>query len=234
MKNSIKSPQATRLFYSRPEIANGYDKQRFGGASGEWVNGREIENVLALIPTFNRALDLGCGTGRLTRMLAGRGPTVGADASFAMLQQAAKTSDASLAQADAFALPFAASSFDAIVALRVVFHFAQVEALLCEMGRLLQPGGSAVFDTYQWSPRALLPLDAARWGGGVYIHPPGQIERAALAAGLQVTARVTCFLFSPYVYRRLPLPVVRMLGRIEPGFPERLRARVFWRLTRVA
>lgn len=207
---------------------------RFGGASGAWVNAREIELVLSLLPPFQRALDLACGTGRLTQVLAQRGCAIGLDASRAMLTEARRESHLALAQGDAFALPFADASFDAVVALRVLFHFADVESLLREAARVVTTRGVIVFDTYVWSPRAWLPLDPARWGGGVFVHPPAQIERVAAGLGWQVARREFCFLFSPYVYRRLPLAVVRELARIETRLPARWRARVFWKLERAS
>ena len=203
---------------------------RFGGASGAWVNAREIELVLALLQPFQRALDLGCGTGRLTQILAQRGSTIGLDASRAMLEEAQRENRLALAQGDAFELPFADASFDAVAALRVVFHFADVEALLRQIARVVAPRGVFVFDTYLWSPRAWLPLDPACWGGGVFVHPPARVEQIAARLGWHVVERESCFLFSPYVYRRLPLAVVRGLARLETRVPTRLRARVFWKL----
>lgn len=229
-----KSSQAKRAFYAQPQIASDYNALRFGGASGAWVNAREIELVLSLLPAFQRALDLGCGTGRLTQVLAQRGRAIGIDAARAMLTEAQRANRLTLAQGNAFALPFADASFDAVVALRVVFHLADVESLLREGARVVAPRGVFVFDTYLWSPRAWLPLDAARWGGGVFAHPPARIEAMAARSGWQVARREFCFLFSPYLYRRLPLAVVRVLARIEPRVPARFRARVFWKLARVS
>lgn len=209
-----------------------YDELRFGGASGAWVNAREIELVRALLPPFRRALDLGCGTGRLTRALAQYGRVVGIDASRAMLAQAQRENVLALAQGDAFALPFADASFDAVVALRVVFHFADLEAVLSQVARVVAPRGVFVLDTYLWSPRAWLSLDPARWGGGVFVHSPARVEKAAARVGWQIARREFCFLFSPYIYRRLPLAIVQLLTRIETRVPMRFRARVFWKLER--
>lgn len=227
-----KSSQAKRAFYAQPQIASDYDELRFGGASGAWVNAREIELVLALLPPFQRVLDLGCGTGRLTQVLAPRGRAIGMDTSRAMLMEAQRAHRLVLTQGDAFALPFADASFDAVVALRVVFHFADVEMLLRQVARVVAPRGVFVFDTYVWSLRAWVPLEPARWGGGVFLHPPARIEEMAARTGWQVVRREFSFLFSPYIYRRLPLAVVHWLARIEPRVPAHWRARVFWQLER--
>lgn len=232
MNDSSKPSPSKREFYAQPDIVRAYDDLRFGSASGAWVNARELELVQALLPPFQRALDLGCGTGRLTRTLAPRGQVIGVDAARAMLTEAQKENRLALVQGDAFALPFADASFDALIALRVVFHFAAVVSLLREMARVVTPRGALVFDTYRWSPRAWLPFDAARWGGGVFVHPPAQIEKCARRLGWRIAQREFCFLFSPYLYRRLPLAIVQMLARVEPRVPARLRARVFWQLTR--
>lgn len=229
-----ESARTKRDFYAQPRVARAYDDLRFGGASGAWVNAREIELMFALLPPFRRALDLACGTGRVARALTARGVVVGVDSSRAMLEQARRDAVWSLAQGDAFALPFADASFDAVVALRFAFHFADLTVFLREMARVVAPRGVLVFDTYLWSPRAWLPLDAARWGGGVFAHPPAYLQVCATRAGWRITQREFCFLFSPYLYRRLPLALVRVFARLETRVPARWRARVFWQLTRQA
>lgn len=177
-------------------------------------------------------LDLGCGTGRLTRALADRGRAIGMDAAGAMLAMAHEQDDSPYIQGDAFALPFADASFDAVVALRLVFHFARLDLLLKEMRRVIAPDGVVVFDTYLWSPRAWLPLDQRRWGAGIYVHTPRAVEACAQDLGMRVLKREPSFLFSPYLYRRLPVQIVRTLARLEPHLPEGLHARMFWKIER--
>lgn len=224
---------AKRQFYARPDVADTYEELRFGGPSGSWVNARELEIVLSFLPPFHRALDLGCGTGRLSRVLAQRGTTIGLDASMAMLTQAQVNNPAMLVQGDVFAIPCANASFDVMVALRVIFHFPNLDQLLREMLRVIAPGGTIIFDTYVWSPRAWFPLDQAHWGNGIFIHSPSQVQQIAQRLGLQVKQSKFCFLFSPYIYRRLPLALVRLLFQLESKIPQRLHARVFWKLERI-
>ncbi|MGH2459045.1 MAG: class I SAM-dependent methyltransferase [Chloroflexota bacterium] len=220
-----------RQFYRQPDVVATYEQRRFGSPSGAWVNEREIGQVVRLLPTGQRVLDLGCGTGRLSRKLSEEGrDVVLLDASDAMLARAVPAVGAPAVLADAFALPFAPASFDAVVALRVAFHFGDVEGLIRSVAPLLRPGGRFVFDTYRWSPRALLALASRQWGGKVFVHSDQAIADGARAAGLKVGADNACFLFSPYLYRLLPMAAVRLLDGVEAHLPTGARARVFWGL----
>jgi SAM-dependent methyltransferase len=227
-------PDDKRAFYSQPAVAEAYDAQRFGGRSGDRVSRRELALVRRLLPRRGSVLDLACGTGRLSADLARRGHAVVAlDTSSAMLRLARDRTGAPLVGGDAYALPIADRAFDAVVALRLLFHYRDPEQLLREMRRIVRHGGTLVFDTYRWTPRSLLPLESARWGGKVFVHRDRALGRLAADAGLRVAATMDCFLFSPYAYRLLPVELVRALERVEARVPGRLRARTFWKLERV-
>src|SRR5579871_2807803 len=78
-----------RTCYRRPLVVAAYERQRFGGASGAWVNERELATVLKLLPATGRVLDLGCGTGRLSqRLVSGNYEVILLDASDTMLARA--------------------------------------------------------------------------------------------------------------------------------------------------
>ncbi|MHB8619268.1 MAG: class I SAM-dependent methyltransferase [Chloroflexota bacterium] len=223
---------AKRSYYRRPEVAAEYDARRFGGASGGYVNRREIALAAKLVPDGAAVIaDVGTGTGRLLSALGARGRTViGLDASLPMLRQAARTRAGGLVQADAFRLPVLDASCDAVVSLRLLFHFDDVEPLLREARRIARTGGVLVCDTCSWSPRGWLPLDRGHWGERVATISRERFRHLALNAGWQVEEEQACFLVSPYVYRRLPLPVARWLERMERRLPPALLCRGFWAL----
>lgn len=223
-----------RSFYQLADVAAAYDSQRFGGASGEHVNHRELDIVAALVPPGGVIADVACGTGRATALLRERGSlALALDTSFPMLLLTAEAAPGPAVQADAFRLPLRDGACDAALSMRLLFHFPDVSPLLAELRRVTRPGGTLVCDTYTWSPRALLPFGMARWGARVSAISPSTFERRARRAGWDVARSVPCFLFSPYLYRRLPPRLVRVLERLELVLPSRLLCRVFWQLTAV-
>jgi ubiquinone/menaquinone biosynthesis C-methylase UbiE len=100
--------------------------------------------VVDRLGSATRVLDLGCGTGLLTRRLAGRARTsvVGCDLSLGMLEQASSApSSAGWVQGDALALPLRDASFDAVVCTESFHWYPDQPAALAEIRRVLQPAG---------------------------------------------------------------------------------------------
>lgn len=113
-----------------------------------------------------RALDVACGSGAVTRVMAqiaGQGRVTGVDASAARLAEARE--HASAAQCDiqfvegrADALPFADGTF-AFTHARMVFQYlAEPMRVLEEMKRVTQPGGKVVVVDLDGQIEALQPL----------------------------------------------------------------------------
>jgi ubiquinone/menaquinone biosynthesis C-methylase UbiE len=105
-------------------------------------------------PPDARVLEVGCGTGVLTRQLAGVpnvAAVVGVDLSPFLLARARKLAaglpDVSFTEADARSLPFESEAFDVVVFDSTLSHVSGSERAVEEAFRVLAPSGYvAVFD----------------------------------------------------------------------------------------
>ena len=105
------------------------------------------ESLVSFVgPGDGDALDIGCGEGRVSRVMKELGYRVTASDPVAELVKAAAEVDSAheYAVADATALPFADSRFDMIVAYNVLMDLENVPATLREMTRVLRPSGQLV------------------------------------------------------------------------------------------
>jgi ubiquinone/menaquinone biosynthesis C-methylase UbiE len=96
-----------------------------------------------------RLLDVGCGTGTLLEMFAAFGQSselVGVDKVPAMLLVARQRlgQRAKVVHSDAASLPFADSHFQLVISTNALHYFADAEAALREMRRVLEPQGNLV------------------------------------------------------------------------------------------
>lgn len=146
----------------------------------------------------DRILDLGCGTGELSRRLAAGGLRVtGCDISPNMLARAAARDGAGghawvrLAP-DWRRLPFKPATFDLVVAASVLEYVIDPGTVLRECGRVLRPGGVVLYTVpdlrhpirwAEWAARQLAASAASRSGPGR--RPPWDGYRAYLHASRQ-------------------------------------------------
>lgn len=89
MKNESKSDKTDYLLYEK--TAKTYDRQRFTGRAGEWGHNRQISILQSLAQDWQgkKVLEIGCGTGRITEVLARWGTNITAtDISEEMLEVA--------------------------------------------------------------------------------------------------------------------------------------------------
>ena len=92
-----------------------------------------------------RVLDLGCGDGALTAKLAEAGLAArGVDPSRVALERGRRNHPRLelVAPAAGGRLPFADSSFDAVVSIHVLQHVPDTQTLMSEARRVLVPGGT--------------------------------------------------------------------------------------------
>jgi SAM-dependent methyltransferase len=98
------------------------------------------------IETATQVLDVGCGTGSLTRAVLerSRAEVVGIDLAAPYLAHARRQIDdprASFEVQDASALPYPAGSFDAALSILVLNFIPEYRAAAAEMARVTRPGG---------------------------------------------------------------------------------------------
>jgi SAM-dependent methyltransferase len=174
-----------------------------------------VAKAVAPLGPFTDGLDLCCGTGAGTRLLAGlcRRSVTGVDFSAGMLDVARRRVRSAGAprvgwvRADARALPFTAA-FDLVVSFGAFGHFLprELPGLCAQVRSVLRPGGRFVFPVFA-PPRPadpafwlLLGFDAAMRTRNALWRPPfvmyyralrlgavlGELERAGLAVELRV------------------------------------------------
>ncbi|MER7708887.1 methyltransferase domain-containing protein [Kitasatospora sp. NPDC097605] len=150
--------------------------QELTAAQDRWTD--DLIAELGLVP-HQRALDVGCGTGRPTVRLAAAsgGHVVGVTASRSQVEQATARAERELAggsarflHGDAMDLPFEDGSFDALWAIESFAHFADRRRALREAWRVLRPGGRLVLaDCFEAVP--FTDQEARLFRGGFALAP---------------------------------------------------------------
>lgn len=117
------------------------------GERGDWGRRHVLDPVMlnrVAARRFERALDVGCGEGRFCRMLAATGINVtGIDPTHALIEQARRrdpSGDYRIGKAED--LQFEAATFDLVVSYLSLIDMADFRTAICEMSRVLKPGGS--------------------------------------------------------------------------------------------
>ncbi|MFT5681972.1 MAG: SAM-dependent methyltransferase [Myxococcota bacterium] len=136
-------------------------------------------------PPGGVVLDLACGTGRYTRMLAerlGADRVIGLDLSGAMLAHArAESPGLSFVRGSAQALPIRTGSLAAVVSFGALHLFPDPAAALTEVGRVLEPGGRFVCLTAHAPDAGAVRVLQDRVGGAIRLR---FLPRSVIEAGL--------------------------------------------------
>jgi ubiquinone/menaquinone biosynthesis C-methylase UbiE len=160
-----------------------------------------VEDVAAAAPPGGTVLDAGCGSGRLAVLIARRRPDLhvrGIDLEPGMVKVAALRAEqqdlASRVQftaADLADLPLPDDSADLIVSTASLHHWADVDAVIASLGRVLRPGGQL-------------------WIYDFRLVPAGHVRSASQSLGSRVdrslvrTGRFPAALFQRLTVRPLP------------------------------
>ena len=136
----------------------------FGHSIKTAAEGAAWDRILGLVLPDRRgldALDVGCGTGFLSLLLAARGHRViGVDFAPAMIEEARRKSAAHadrvrFEEGDAEQLRFPDASFDLVISRHLLWTLPHPEGAIDEWRRVLRPGGRLVVVDGQFDPTAL-------------------------------------------------------------------------------
>lgn len=119
-----------------------------------WFKGKEYLIRKIMDSTYSRGgaihiLDVGCGTGYLTRMLAQYGEVTGLDMADIALEFCKMNGVNSVNKGSITDIPYPDQQFDLVCALDILYHQAVVsdEVAIREMSRVLKPGGRVIITT---------------------------------------------------------------------------------------
>ncbi len=207
-------------WYQADTVAEEYEAKRFS-RGGRLIDRREKAAVLdAISPVEDKSvLEVACGTGRFTVMLAERGADItGLDISGPMLQQGREKARAAgvadhveFMRGDAARLPFPDDHFDTVIAMRF-FHLADTPAaFLAEMRRVAKE--QVVFDTFnRFSTRSLynwaLPM-------GSRLYSRWEVDRLLDGAGLELVDEDHDWVLPYGFYRKIPNELAASLRSLD-------------------
>lgn len=168
-------------------------------------------------------LDVGCGTGLLTRRLRRALPearVVGCDFSSGMLRRAARRAPKEgWVQGDALQLPFGDARFDAVVSTEAFHWFPDQRAALTELRRVLAPQGLLLLALA--SPPLEIVSRAARLasrlaGEPLYFPTRRRLRGWLEAEGFEVESQRRLFRAPAPIFFSPVLSVARRLGSSAP------------------
>lgn len=192
----MRRERRSELYYEKI----GADFARFMSAYDVDRRIRLIGRLLPVKRRFARALEIGCGTGEISRLLVGLAAELTvSDLSEALARQAAERVGCAWTRQDACRLALPDGAYDLVVSSECIEHTPDPRAALAEMARVLAPGGRLVVTSPNrlWYP-VLLAAEAARLrkfrGNEIWLFP-GQARAVLRRGGLRIVASRGCHLF---------------------------------------
>ncbi|MCR0997585.1 class I SAM-dependent methyltransferase [Serratia rubidaea] len=202
------------------------------------AQGNDLQRLGQLLAAYPQArvLDLGCGAGHASFTAAAQvAQVVAYDLSAQMLAVVAQAAQArgldniQTQQGMAETLPFADGEFDLVISRYSAHHWHDVGQALCEVKRVLKPGGRAIMMDVVSPGHPLLDIylqtvEALRDTSHVRNYAPGEWTGMLTAAGLlveEVTADRLPLEFGSWVARmRTPETLVAAIREFQRSMSE--------------
>lgn len=223
--------------YRDPDVVDGYQEDRYGGAVGQWFLRFEQSAFKAMVVDLGEVhtvLDIGTGTGKLRSSMS-TNCFIGLDSSLRMLGISQKMwGEVPHVLADSVQLPFLGDSIDLVIASRVLLHVEKWSQMITEACRVAR---RAVLLDYPTRPSvAALEPAVWRWTRGRNAPPvhriftQSEIDDVFRSVGFECTNTRKGYLLPYRFHRILRAPVLST--RIEAAFraiglTERLGSPVF-------
>ncbi len=188
----MNTPVGAYSFYEK--ISDKYDRLRFSKPYYQSVDKLERAFIRSIVAGADHVLEIGCGTGRITRELSEVCVSVTAvDFSEQMIEHAHKNASARNVEyvcLNLFDVPQLVDygRFEAVVCMRVLPHIQQTKQAIHVLADAILPSGKVVFDL--WSNLSF-PILIRRLLGRrssvetYYLHYP-QMRESIDAAGLRI------------------------------------------------
>jgi SAM-dependent methyltransferase len=205
----LESPDLRHYSESYEGFASKYAeeirRETFGEDIGQysWLTADELDRFISWLQLKKDAhvLDIACGSGGPAIQLVKRtGCRLhGIDIQEHAIEHARGLSgEQNLSERVTFdcvdvnrALPFTTDSFDAVICIDAVSHFANRGRVILEWARVLRPGGTLLFTDATVVTGSIRSAEIAARSSVGYMTfvPPGEDERLIEAAGLQMIRR---------------------------------------------
>ena len=180
---------------------------RFSGQSTEFFHRIKVDLLLSLLAEHHElqntsVLDVGCGTGSLSELIAPRVMHLaGTDISAASVEQARlRVPNCEFQTYDGRSLPFADNSMD-LVFTSCVMHHVPVEnwsEFTSEMTRVARPGGLiAVLEHNPWNPLTRYAVSTCEFDNDAVLLTRTRTKRLLKEFGLEIVAQ-PYILFFPW------------------------------------
>lgn len=218
-------PKKSGLILSNPyeekRVAGKFDKEQIS-KKGLYKNYREIQLLTKLLTKpKGTILELGAGTGRVTKQLTELGYTVTpTDVSEAMLQELHKKNGlpSPIFIKNSSELPFKNKSFDSVFAYRVIWHIMdnkKRDEFFSEAARVAKK--TLILDLtnknkYQ-NPfiKHIITKRHPTFFANTYYYTWDEIEQLARINQLHITKVLKLEVISPYIYTLLPISIIKLL-----------------------